>query len=70
MILESILEKSGLVKGREYFLEHELRDEDNKALFSEFSGKKCVLMPLLNTLMKEMSSLIPKFLYSFYRTGG
>ncbi|OCA69843.1 recombinase RmuC [Chryseobacterium artocarpi] len=40
MILESILEKSGLVKGREYFLEHELRDEDNKALFSEFSGKK------------------------------
>lgn len=40
MILESILEKSGLVKGREYFLEHELRDEDNNALFSEFSGKK------------------------------
>ncbi|WP_345990881.1 DNA recombination protein RmuC [Chryseobacterium sp. Chry.R1] len=40
MILESILEKSGLVKGREYFLEHELRDEDNKALFSEFSRKK------------------------------
>ena len=40
MILESILEKSGLVKGREYFLEHELRDENNKALHSEFSGKK------------------------------
>lgn len=40
MILEGILEKSGLVKGREYFLEHELRDEDNKAVFSEFSGKK------------------------------
>ncbi|NAW52059.1 DNA recombination protein RmuC [Elizabethkingia argentiflava] len=40
MILESILEKSGLMKGREYFLEHELRDEDNKALFSAFSGKK------------------------------
>lgn len=40
MILESILEKSGLVKGREYFLEHELRDEDKKALFSAFSGKK------------------------------
>lgn len=40
MILESILEKSGLVKGREYFLEHELKDQDNKALFSEFSGKK------------------------------
>lgn len=40
MILESILEKSGLAKGREYFLEHELRNEDNKAIFSEFSGKK------------------------------
>lgn len=40
MILESMLEKSGLVKNREYFLEHELRDEDNKALYSEFSGKK------------------------------
>lgn len=40
MILENILEKSGLVKGREYFLEHELKDEDNKALYSEFSGKK------------------------------
>lgn len=40
MILESILEKSGLVKGREYFLEHELKDENNKALYSEFSGKK------------------------------
>lgn len=40
MILESILEKSGLVKNREYFLEHQLTDENNKALFSEFSGKK------------------------------
>lgn len=40
MILESILEKSGLVKGREYFLEHELKNDDNKALLSEFSGKK------------------------------
>ncbi len=40
MILESILEKSGLEKGREYFMEYELRDEDNKALYSEFSGKK------------------------------
>ncbi|HFK5593572.1 TPA: DNA recombination protein RmuC [Elizabethkingia anophelis] len=40
MILESILEKSGLVKGREYYLEHELRDENNKAIYSEFSGKK------------------------------
>ena len=34
MILESILEKSGLAKGREYFLEHELKDDDNKALVS------------------------------------
>lgn len=40
MILESILEKSGLMKNREYFLEHQLTDENNKALFSEFSGKK------------------------------
>ena len=40
MILESILEKSGLVKGREYFLEHQLTDENNKVIFSEFSGKK------------------------------
>lgn len=40
MILESILEKSGLVKGREYFLEHELRDDQNRALFSAYSGKK------------------------------
>ncbi|HAY3544634.1 TPA: DNA recombination protein RmuC [Elizabethkingia anophelis] len=40
MILESILEKSGLVKGREYYLEHELRDENNKTIYSEFSGKK------------------------------
>ena len=40
MILESILEKSGLVKGREYFMEYQLTDENNQALFSEFSGKK------------------------------
>lgn len=40
MILESILEKSGLRKNQEYFLEHELKDENNKAIFSEFSGKK------------------------------
>lgn len=26
MILENILERSGLVKDREYFMEHELRD--------------------------------------------
>jgi len=40
MILENILEKSGLRKNQEYFLEHELKDENNKAIFSEFSGKK------------------------------
>ncbi|PIE50427.1 MAG: DNA recombination protein RmuC [Flavobacteriales bacterium] len=40
MILENILEKSGLTKGREYFLEHQLTDENNKALHSQFSGKK------------------------------
>lgn len=40
MILESILEKSGLVKGREYFMEYQLTDSDNKAIYSEFSGKK------------------------------
>jgi len=40
MILESILEKSGLRKNQEYFMEHELRDENNKAIFSEFPGKK------------------------------
>lgn len=40
MILENILEKSGLVKGREYFMEYQLKDENNKAIYSEFSGKK------------------------------
>ena len=40
MILASILEKSGLEKGREYLLEHQLLDENNKAIFSQFSGKK------------------------------
>lgn len=40
MILESILEKSGLVKGREYFMEYQLTDQDNKALYSQHSGKK------------------------------
>jgi DNA recombination protein RmuC len=40
MILESILEKSGLVKGREYFMEHQLVDETGKAIKSESEGKK------------------------------
>ena len=39
MILESILEKSGLEKGREYFMEHQLLDEDGRPLKSE-SDKK------------------------------
>ena len=40
MILESILEKSGLVKDREYFMEHELKDDDGNALKSDDEGKK------------------------------
>ncbi len=40
MILESILERSGLVKDREYFMEHELLDEDGKPLRSDSEGKK------------------------------
>ncbi|MDL1913559.1 MAG: DNA recombination protein RmuC [Bergeyella sp.] len=39
MILENILEKSGLEKGREYFLQQEIRDENNAAVLSE-AGKK------------------------------
>lgn len=40
MILESILERSGLVKDREYFMEHELLDPDGKPLRSDAEGKK------------------------------
>ena len=40
MILENILEKSGLVKGREYFMEYQLTGNDKKALLSADSGKK------------------------------
>lgn len=40
MILESILEKSGLTQGREYEVQHQLRDEANKHLKSESEGKK------------------------------
>ncbi len=39
MILESILEKSGLEKGREYFMEHQLLDEDGRPMRSA-SDKK------------------------------
>jgi len=40
MILESILEKSGLVKGREYFMEYELMDSEGKPLRSDSEGRK------------------------------
>ena len=40
MILESILEKSGLRKDQEYFMEHQLRDENGKALRSDSENKK------------------------------
>ena len=40
MILESILEKSGLRKGEEYFMEHELKDEGGNALRSDSENKK------------------------------
>lgn len=40
VILENILEKSGLVKDREYFMEHELRDDAGNPLRSEEEGKK------------------------------
>ena len=40
MILENILEKSGLTKDREYFLEQQLTDEEGNALRAESEGKK------------------------------
>lgn len=40
MILESILEKSGLRKDQEYFLEHQLTGEDGRPLRSDSEGKK------------------------------
>jgi DNA recombination protein RmuC len=40
MILETILEKSGLRKGEEYFMEHQLVDEQGNALRSDSEGKK------------------------------
>ncbi len=40
MILESILEKSGLRKDEEYFMEHQLLDEEGKPLKSDAEGKK------------------------------
>ncbi len=40
MILESILEKSGLRKDEQYFMEHQLTGRNGKALRSESEGKK------------------------------
>ena len=40
MILENILERSGLVKNREYFMEHQLHDEQGNAMRSETEDKK------------------------------
>lgn len=40
MILESILEKSGLRKDEEYFMEHQLLDEQGNPLRSDSEGKK------------------------------
>jgi len=40
MILENILEKSGLRKDQEYFMEHQLLDESGKPLRSDSEGKK------------------------------
>jgi len=40
VILENILDKSGLRKGEEYFMEYQLFDAEGKALRSEAEGKK------------------------------
>ena len=40
MILESILEKSGLRKGEEYFMEHQLTDNEGNPLKSDLENKK------------------------------
>lgn len=40
VILETILEKSGLRKGEEYFMEYQLFDADGNPLRSEVKGKK------------------------------
>ncbi|MBN1185364.1 MAG: DNA recombination protein RmuC [Bacteroidales bacterium] len=40
MILEAILEKSGLRKGEEYFMEYQLTDENDIVLKSDSEGKK------------------------------
>ena len=40
MILENILERSGLVKNREYFMEHQLHDEQGNPMRSDGEDKK------------------------------
>ncbi|NND93941.1 MAG: DNA recombination protein RmuC [Flavobacteriales bacterium] len=40
MILESLLEKSGLIKGEQYILEHQLKDKEGKSMRSESENKK------------------------------
>jgi len=40
MILENILERSGLVKNREYFMEHQLHDEQGNPLRSDTEDRK------------------------------
>jgi DNA recombination protein RmuC len=40
MILENILQRSGLVKDREYFMEHQLYDEQGNPMRSEAEDKK------------------------------
>lgn len=40
MILENILQRSGLVKDREYFMEHQLYDGDGNAMRSDAEEKK------------------------------
>jgi DNA recombination protein RmuC len=40
MILENILERSGLAKDREYFMEHQLHDEQGNPLRSDTEDKK------------------------------
>ncbi len=40
MILEKILDKSGLRKGEEFFMEHQLYGEDGRPLLSAVTGKK------------------------------
>lgn len=40
IILEKILDKSGLRKGEEFFMEHQLYGKDGKPLLSDVTGKK------------------------------